>query len=398
MKVGYIIASKAPLFSPIGYSVHIRSFIDNFVKIGGKIFLIRKAGDKNKLRNIEIYNLKWPVGPLKLQKLCDFFFNLKLYQTGQKIIKIEKPDIIHEREMYLNFSGLLLAKKLNIPYVLEVNSIMMYEVRNSFPVYRKIHRIIEKKLYAESDGIIAVSDAIKNHLVSRGVPEEKIKVIPNGVDENIFNPSLSGQDVRKKYGLGKKHVIGFGGSLHQEWQGIDDLLKAARAISSIERSVVFLIIGGTEAEIKKFQNIAPENVLFTGQVEHKKMPAYLAAADILAAPYKKEKGLKDIGFYNSPIKLFEYMAMGKPVITSNIGQISEIIRHKQTGVLVEPGNDKDLTENILSLIEDDRLKRELGYNARDEVKKKYTWKQNAQRTMEVYREILEKSRQSLFSN
>lgn len=360
--------------------------------------MIRKTGEKNKLKNIEIYNLKWPIGPPKLQKLCDFFFNLKLYQIGQSIIKKEKPDIIHERETYLNFSGFLLAKKLKIPYVLEVNSIMMYEVRDSFPVYQKIHRIIEKKLYSGSDGIIAVSDAIKNHIVSRGVSKEKIKVIPNGVDENIFNPSLSGQEVRKKYGLGKKHVIGFGGSLHQQWQGIDDLLKAARVISSTKPSVVFLIIGGTEAEVKKFQNIAPENVLFIGQIEHKKMPAYLAAADILTAPYKKEKELKDIDFYNSPIKLFEYMAMGKPIITSNIGQISEIIRHKQTGILVKPGNYKELARNILSLIEDDHLKRELGHNARAEVEGKYTWKQNARRTMDVYKEILEKSRQSLFSN
>jgi len=189
--------------------------------------------------------------------------------------------------------------------------------------------------------------------------------------------------------LENKDIIVYAGSLHQDWQGIDDLLKSAEMLSSINPSLVFFIVGGTRAEITKIKAHAPSNVIFSGRVDQSRVPEYLAAADILVAPYKKAKDLGNISFYNSPIKLFEYMAMAKPIIASNIGQIGEILRHRKTGLLNEPGNPQELTECILLLLKDNNLKKELGSNSRLEVEKSYTWEQNARRIMEVYEKVLE---------
>ena len=118
------------------------------------------------------------------------------------------------------------------------------------------------------------------------------------------------------------------------------------------------------------------------------MPDYLAAADVLIAPYKLKKGFEKVGFYNSPVKLFEYMAMGKPIITSNIGQISEIIEHGETGLLIEPGNYKEFASGILKLVENPQLRDKLGFNARAEFERNYTWEMNAMKVIAVYEELL----------
>lgn len=391
IKVGYIIAAKVPLLSPKGDAVHIRSFLENFIKIGGKVFLIKYTTRKkviNERTDIKTYTIKWIGSIPSIYNLNRLIFNIRLYQAGSSIIKEEKPDIIHERETFFNFAGLLLAKKIKIPYVLEVNAPLSYEMgRHYSRINQEIGKIIERKLFNGADRIIVVSNILKKYLLNQGVGEEKIKVVQNGVDEKLFNPTISGESVRKKYHLENEEVIGFAGSLHQEWQGIGDLLKAAKIICSIKPSMRFLIVGNTEGQEEIFKS-APDNVIFTGLVNHSEVPRYLAAADVLVAPYKLENDLKNIGFYNSPVKLLEYMAMGKPIIASRIGQIEEILEHRKTGLLTEPGNYKDLVANISILAEDEQLKKKLGTYARNEAENKYTWEQNARRIMEIYEEIL----------
>ena len=198
IKVGYIIAANIPLLLPKGDAVHIRSFLENFIKIGGEIFLIRKNVINKEINSIKIYDIKWI--KRKLKKLNDLSFNIRLYQAGSSIIRKEKPDIIHEREIFLNFAGLLLANKFKIPYVLEVNAPLMYEVgRHCSRIQQEIEKIVEKKLFAGADKIIVVSNTLMDYLLNQGVMEEKIRVVQNGVDEKVFNPNVSGENVRKKH-------------------------------------------------------------------------------------------------------------------------------------------------------------------------------------------------------
>jgi glycosyltransferase involved in cell wall biosynthesis len=390
MKIGYIINQEIPLNLPRGDAVHILHFIENLNRIGCEVFLIRKDRS-GKEHNIKIHYIK---SPIKFWKFHRIFYSIEFYYKCSSIIKKERPDILQEREVlwrtYLNFGGPLLAHKYNIPYVLEVNAPILYE-RGRYHSYisRELEKIFEKRLFAKVNKIIVVSNVLKSYLLTMGVSEEKIAVVPNGADEDMFNPDISGLEIRKSYQLEDKKVICYSGSLDQQWQGIGDILKSAKIINSSDPSVRFLIIGNTEGQ-EVMVKLAPDNVIFTGQIEHINVPAYLAAADILLAPYKLEEDFRDVGFYNSPVKLFEYMAMGKPIITSNIGQIEEIIEHGKTGLMIEPGNYNELARNILTLMEDEQLKKKLGKNARIEVEKNYTWERNARKIMTIYEEILEK--------
>jgi len=388
MKIGYILNYDLDLSLPRGDAIHVLSFIENIAKVGHEIFLIQKNNSNTKINYVKSYNIS---SPTKFKKLNKLAYGIVFCFRLSSIIKKETPTLIHEREIgwrtYLNFGGILLAKKNKIPYVLEVNAPILYE-RGIYHSYFscKIEEISEKVLFSRANRIIVVSNVLKNYVMSKNIPSEKVIVVPNGANEKLLNPNISGKKIRKKYNLENKRIICFSGSLDQEWQGIDEILKSAEMISSIDPTIYFLIIGDLK-EQDQTKN-SPQNVIFTGAINHSDLPNYLAAADILLAPYKLKEQFKEIGFYNSPVKLFEYMAMGKPIIASNIGQISEVIEHGKTGLLIEPGNYQELTSNILTLFENKQLREELGVNAREELVRNYTWKINADKIVNVYKDLI----------
>jgi glycosyltransferase involved in cell wall biosynthesis len=126
-------------------------------------------------------------------------------------------------------------------------------------------------------------------------------------------------------------------------------------------------------------------VTFTGNVPYDDIPRYIAAMDIAVAPY-----IPSGNFYYSPIKIFEYMAMGKPVVGGRIGQVEEVIADGETGVLFEPGNSTALQAALAQLVSDSPLCRRLGENARAWVETERTWDNNARQVVEIARELIEK--------
>jgi glycosyltransferase involved in cell wall biosynthesis len=166
----------------------------------------------------------------------------------------------------------------------------------------------------------------------------------------------------------------YAGSLYPG-RGIEQILEAARKLTG----VYFLCVGGRDFEVAQFRDrtraLDLRNVCFLGYVPNGEVPQYLLAADILLAPYTKEcqtdGGTRTIA-YASPMKLFEYMAAGKPIITSNIGAIPEVIRHEENGLLVTPGSVDDLVRATMRLLNDPPLARQLGARAREDARR-CTW-------------------------
>jgi glycosyltransferase involved in cell wall biosynthesis len=126
-------------------------------------------------------------------------------------------------------------------------------------------------------------------------------------------------------------------------------------------------------------------VIFTGAVVHDRVPALLDACDILVAPHVPLADGSE--FFGSPTKVFEYMAMGKAIVASRLGQIGEVLTNQETALLVEPGNVDELTAAIVKLIESEELRTKLGAKAREVVGREYTWKHNAQRVLEAYQSL-----------
>lgn len=367
-----------------GDAVHIRHFLKNIKKYHEVFFIKHNYIENNKeyitdntRYDILQYNICYKefFKQEKLLRINKILSNIYTKDILSNIIKKEKPDIIHERDSTFSFSPILLANKFRLPYFVEINS----PISMNNLIFKNIEKFKENSKIHKADAIITVSNTLRTYFRNKGLPDNKIYVVPNGVDETIFNPFVDGKYVKIKYNLEGFRVICFSGSTLQKWQGIDILMKTAMMIQSI-KNIKFLIVG---EEIRDKRNI-PENVVFTGSIKHEDVPYYLAAADILVAPYILIDKFIKIGFFNSPIKLFEYMAMGKAIISSDMGQIKEVIEHGKTGILIKPNDPIELTEAIMRLLDDDKLRTKLGNNAWESVLKNYTWENNADAINRIY--------------
>jgi glycosyltransferase involved in cell wall biosynthesis len=234
--------------------------------------------------------------------------------------------------------------------------------------------------------IFVVSEVERRNLLRVGVEDEKIVVNPNGVDAERFQPNVGGKSVRRELGVeDDETLVGFVGTFGP-WHGVVALAEAIKLVPKDAR-VRFLLIGSgslrNEVERILSEAGATQRVILTGAIEHEKVPSYLDACDVLTSPHVPlEDGSE---FFGSPTKLFEYMAMGKGIVASRLGQIGDVLQDEETALLVEPGNVRELSEAIMRLTDSPGLRATLGAAARREAIAKHTWTHNAQRVLDAYR-------------
>ena len=219
-------------------------------------------------------------------------------------------------------------------------------------------------------------------------------VNPNGVDTERLNPDIDGSEISKRCKFNGRIVVGFIGTFGK-WHGADFLASAVKFIVEQNPNIRFLFVGDglTMPEAKNIikKDNLEEFVVLTGIVPQEDAPKYLAACDILASPHlPMEDGSE---FFGSPTKLFEYMAMGKGIVASDLGQISEVLKDNVNAVLVEPGNKNELIEGILKLAANKTLREKLGKKAREDVIANYTWQKNVERVIRACEELIEKDGQ-----
>jgi glycosyltransferase involved in cell wall biosynthesis len=244
-----------------------------------------------------------------------------------------------------------------------------------------IVRWIEKYNILNASMIVVVSKALESFLINLGARPEKIIVIPNAVDETKYHPDIDANKIKDQYHLHDKVVLGFIGTFG-EWHGAENIVLAYGKLLEDHpefknNTVLFMIGDGVRmGEVIKYINHLgiSENVVLTGLVPQKEGARYMAACDILInATLPNPDGSE---FFGSPTKLFEYMALGKAIICSNMAQMAEIIEHNVTGFLVEPGSIPSLSSAMEVLINNAGLRERLGKNARNKVLSKHTWAHN----------------------
>jgi glycosyltransferase involved in cell wall biosynthesis len=188
----------------------------------------------------------------------------------------------------------------------------------------------------------------------------------------MFHPAIDGQEVRKRLGIERKTVIGFTGIL-RPWHGLDLLLQAFRQICQTRSNLHLLIVGDgpirCDLETTVANNGLSGKVTITGRQLHETVRYFIAAMDIAVSPLST--------FYASPMKIIEYMAMGKALVAPNTPNIRDIVTHEEDGLLFRPQKVDDLTEKLLVLIRYCDLRTRLGLKARTKIESRYTWLQNA---------------------
>lgn len=318
-------------------------------------------------------------------------------------MKVIKPDMIYQRHTAVSFVGAYLAKKYRIPFILEFNSSEVWKMKNwkmseNFckrmlrMIYNHIFQLrlvaaVEKYNLKNAAVIVVVSDVLKERLMLSGISAEKILVDFNGVDIEKFRPNVGGDEIRKKFLLQNKKVVGFIGTFGQ-WHGVEELAKAIVRFYAIrtnmKENVRFFLIGDGVL----FDNVKAilqegnclDKVVMPGLILQQDAPKYLDACDIFVSPHIPNKdGTK---FFGSPTKLFEYMAMEKGIVASALGQIADVLKDGVTARLVQPGNIPDLEEGIYELISNEELSKQMGKNARREVIEHYTWEQHVKKILD----------------
>ena len=293
-------------------------------------------------------------------------------------------DFIYQRYSRFNWTGVTLSVMTGLPLALEFNGSEVWVSRQWDPIGQlSLLKRFERLNLRAADLIFVVSEVERRNLIHRGVRPEKIIVNPNGVDTDRFRPECGGRDVRSALGVDAKTVVGFVGTFGP-WHGAPVLAEAARLVMPTT-TCHFLFVGDGDqrAQTESIVNASGASATFTGRVSHSDVPAYMDACDILVSPHVPATDGSE--FFGSPTKLFEYLSMSKPVIASRLGQIAEVIRDNQNGLLVEPGNASALARAIEKLSQDESLRGRLGAAGRQTVVERYTWRHNAGRVFEAMR-------------
>ncbi|HEY3216868.1 MAG TPA: glycosyltransferase family 4 protein [Candidatus Eisenbacteria bacterium] len=317
------------------------------------------------------------------QELRNLLYNVSLLETGLEILRRRPVDAVYERYTLFVTAGLGLAHALGVPHLLEVNAPLADEQERTRGLELKaLAHETERRILAGSDAVLVVSDPLADFARSCGVPESRVHVVPNAVDPRRFDPARSPQalpDPLRARLLGRR-VIGFVGTL-KPWHGMEILLEAFRTVHQRIPDTHLLVVGdgpgrgGLEDLVRRLG--LAESVSLAGAVPHDQVPAYLAAMDVTVAP-----GSDEPGFYFSPIKIFEYLAMGKAVVAGRAPQLERLLPD-QVVVLIEPGRADAMAESLEHLVRDREARRRLGEAARDWVTRERTWASNARRVVEI---------------
>jgi len=314
------------------------------------------------------------------RELEELAYNVAFVRAALGLARRWRPDMIYQRHTAFGLSGALLSRLLGVPLVLEFNSSEVWKGRY-WGGLRLVHLAerIERLNLAAADWVVVVSGPLRASLIAMGLPAAKIIVNPNGVDPCQFRPDLDGRAVRARWRLGspaESVVLGFSGTFGL-WHGIPSLAAAIPQVLAARPAVRFLLVG--DGPLRHLVDGLGEQVRCPGLVPHAEMPAYLAACDVLLSPHGRQADGGE--FFGSPTKLFEYMAAGRPIVASAVGQIAEVLEDGQTALLVPPDDVPALVEAVVHLVDDAALRARLGAAARAQAVARHTWRQNADRLL-----------------
>ena len=361
---------------------HVAGVLNAFRRAGLRVGLVTGAPPPEQvLRAIDDLEICPPLPPHAriTGDASEIISNRPIRRAADALATRLRPAFVYQRHCGFLFAGLELSRRLNVPLVLEWNGSEVW-VRENYSGKLAPERLldglavaIERSALTGATLIAAVSEHAMDMAVAAGAPPSRTIVVPNGVDVQYVDESSSGHTPPSLDG--SRALVGWAGSFGPTRFGGDVLV---RAMARLPETVRLLMIGEGR-ERHPCQQLAAElgvseRIEWTGAIPHRDTLRRLATCDILVAPYLPVPGQL---FFNSPIKLFEYMALGRPIVASRLGQISEVLTDRSTARLVEPGDVSELAATILDILHSPDRGRALGDAARREVEASHTWDHRA---------------------
>lgn len=298
-------------------------------------------------------------------------------------LALPKPDVViaTSPQLLCALAGWWLAFWKRVPFVFEVRdlwpeSLAAVGAASAGTLLHSTLGAIAGFLYRHADRIVVVSPAFQGHLVQHwNVPAEKISVVENGVETDLFRRDPAAAEVRKQLQLEDRFLICYIGTMGNA-HGLETLIAAAEALRTTRPNAMFLLIGeGAEkdriVELAAARGLA--NIQFLGQQPREQIPAYVSAADLCLVMLKKTELFKTV----IPTKLLEYMACERPVVVAVDGQARQIVEEAGAGVFVEPENSGALVQAIHELADDPARRRQMGTSGRQYIVNRFSREKTA---------------------
>lgn len=379
-RIAYVSADfGVPVFGRKGCSIHVQEVLRALARRGARLELFTTNADGQPpegLPEVSVHSLPRPTTRDAARREADAL-------AGNEVLRAELEqagpfDFVYERYSLWTYAAMEYAQATQIPGLLEINAPLIDEqAQYRVLVNRAGAEAVAERAFAAASAILAVSHEVAAWVERFPGSRGKIHVVPNGVSPERFAKAASAGFP----GADDKFTVGFVGTL-KAWHGLSALVEAFALLHARHPATRLLIVGdGPESANLKADLAARglENAAqLTGAVSAAEVPALLAAMDVAVAPYPKLDQ-----FYFSPLKVYEYLAAGRPVVASRLGQLETLIENEVTGLLVAPGDAQALAGALERILSEPGLGQRLGQNGRQKVVREHTWDNVAERLFKL---------------
>lgn len=371
MKIAYLALAAKRHDNHAGFThpYHISRVLSGFADV--TLFISGPAPNVLRGERPRIVELTLPSSVSTSLDPIDYMRSAKLAMN-----EMAGAELVHERFRY-NPLDLIFA--VNRKYVLELNDLAGY---NSGGTWGSMRREVFLQKLSRCDAVVTQTQTLREHI--RELTDRPVFVVPNGVDTEMFSPSQT-DHVRDRYGIGEDEILVTYVGSFRPWHGISIIAEAAGRVSELRRRVRFMLIGNGPLS-RYARNVArkAKNLIITGDIPMEKVPGFISSSDICIAPFSSEfyRPIRELGFWWCPVKLFEYMSCGKPIVSVDFPEVKKIVR--DTALLSPPGDHSGFSRNIVRLIDDDELREELGNEARRLALSEHSWNQRSELLLSIY--------------
>jgi glycosyltransferase involved in cell wall biosynthesis len=358
------------ILSADGQFVHVRELVEALRRRGHEVEVVGPEIGTADVDQPPVFRAFRSICPKALYELLEIGYNLIAMRRLRRAIRKAQPDIIYERYNLFLFAGLWARWWYRVPLLLEVNA-PLAEERGRYGgglALRRLARWSEARTWGTADGVFTVTGVLAEQIAATGVDPERIVVTPNGVDLQRFQTLPSSDEAKAALGLEGKRIVGFSG-FARPWHGLEAVVDWLA--SAAPDDAVLLVVGDGPA-ISSLREQAQrlgvaDRLILAGTVAPQSIPLYLASFDVALQPA--------VVTYASPLKIFEYMAVGRAILAPDQPNIREIFSSGQDAILFEPDN---FADNLSRLIADPALRARIGAAARQLIKdRRMTWDDNA---------------------
>lgn len=327
--------------------------------------------------------------PQAIHELGELAYNLREMRTLAQVARDFEPNLIYQRSNLFLLSGARVAARLGVPLIEEVNSpYFMERSQHGGIAWSSLARWAERTAWRQASAVIAVSEVLADLVSRQGVSRDRLHVMPNGVDESLLEPARIVSDAKQRLGLDGFTVLGFTGFV-REWNGLEPVVDL---LARPEGQCWFLLIVGDgparpSIEARARAAGVAGRLRFTGVLNREEIPAHVSAFDVALQPAANA--------YASPLKLVEYLALGRAIVAPDQPNIREILTDDEDAVLFTPHRPASFAEAVTRLAADEPLRCRLAVAARATVlRKQLTWRNNAARVIELGRRLQVENRSS----